>query len=149
MAHQTLSLHPTTSEHIQYWANQSNLDPSAHKWLSLCTNYEKWSKTLGPTRYVLEARTDDTAVGFIEIEILGSYQEALINYYIHPEHRGNGYGKKLMSNSVDWLKQNTKLKVAYGYVDHENLRSLKVLSSTNFLNQGRVKNFIVFSHVVN
>lgn len=146
----TMLFKQATSDSIKYWATEMKKDPSACQWLSLCTDYDKWVNTLGSTRYVLEARVNEEnqPVGFIEIDVLSTYQDAIINYYIHPNYRGQQLGTQLLNNSLRWLRENTKLHAIFGYVDYRNSYSLSALQGSNFLNQGRVTDFVVFSYIL-
>lgn len=82
---------------------------------------------------------DNQMIGYLIFEMKSNHI-LLINIAVHPEHRKNNIGTKLINNLIDKLNSNSRTEIAC-YVDEYNLEAQLFLSKKKFLATRSIKHF--------
>lgn len=116
------------------WANDSGVRNNAiHKEKIEWEGHKKWfaNKILDPAThiYILEANTQD--IGQIRFDKVKNYYE--IDYSISKDHRGYGYGSKIVEKGIQELAKVThEENVFRAKVKTQNAASIKVFKKCGF-----------------
>lgn len=79
---------------------------------------------------------DGKAVGFVTLSYMDYRTQAHLEYYITPEHRGNGYSVKLLNEMKKAVKKDNPRSVTLiAGIKEDNAPSLRAIEKANFLYQ--------------
>lgn len=131
------------SDAVRVWAWRNHeatrryfFDASA---VSLEAHIEWWNGSLlDYGRILLLGYFEGVDFGVIRFDV-NNLRQAVISIYINPELTGQGFGRALLRQGLDWLRSHRpEINVVLAEVVPENIASLKVFQSAGFREHHRV-----------
>lgn len=77
------------------------------KWVELCR--EQAQQGLENSAYIISCYDNDKVVGITRIVWDRGYIAYLSDVIVSPEYQGNGIGKRMVENAIDFVKSNLKI----------------------------------------
>lgn len=91
---------------------------------------ESYDSEKGPFIYAVIRKEDNANIGYVQlVKIEEGYE---IGYHIAKKYTRNGYASEAVNCYLNYLKDNSDLKIVYGVALYENKASLKVLEKCGF-----------------
>ena len=84
----------------------------------------------GPFIYAIIRKEDNKNIGYVQLVTIPEGWE--IGYHIAKQYTGKGYATEAVNLYLDYLKNNTNIKVVYGVALLKNKASIKVLEKCGF-----------------
>jgi len=85
-------------------------------------------------RIILIAYNGTEPVGIIRFDFLeGNTGTAEIDIYVAPELQGQGFGKKILAQGENWVRENKDIKGLIARVKEENQASVKMFKHNGFM----------------
>lgn len=78
-------------------------------------------------------------VGFLEFDLRVFNKNAYITFYVIPQERGKGYGKKIVESAIEYARNEMNLHRLTAEVYEYNLPSVKIMESLNFVLEGKLR----------
>ncbi|MBO8160920.1 MAG: GNAT family N-acetyltransferase [Thermosipho sp. (in: Bacteria)] len=90
-------------------------------------------------KIVLNFMENSDVIGFVTFDMRYFNKNAYITYYLVPEERGKGKGKKMLSFAIDFAFNELNLERITAEVYEYNEKSLKLLEKLGFKIEGRIR----------
>ena len=114
-------------------------------WISLERGYQESLEILTePMREVYAARLSEEIVGFIVVEMMGTFKGYIKSVYVTPEYRGQGIGSQLMNNVEERVFSETPN--VFLLVSDFNSGAMKLYERLGYDEIGEFKDYIKRGH---
>lgn len=91
----------------------------------------------------------EVCIGSIRFDI-GSDNSALISYLIDPSYHNKGYGKIILDKGLEtFSKKRSDVKIVYGYVQKDNIASIKIFEKLGFKKISDESSVLRFDKIIN
>ncbi|MDK2885542.1 MAG: hypothetical protein PWP54_100 [Thermosipho sp. (in: thermotogales)] len=92
-----------------------------------------------PRKIVLNFFDKEKVIGFVSFEMRYFNKNAYITYYLIPEERNKGKGKKILNLAIDFAFKELNLERITAEVYEYNEKSIRLLEKFGFQLEGRIR----------
>lgn len=136
-SHRRFALDPDAARFLGWTVDQARAAPDSH-YEEVVRRFIRGWETGARLSLAIRRRSDDEAVGMVELRPRPTDAEADVSYLVAPELRGQGLASRAVVELLEWGARELGLRRAVIHCDIENIASQRVAEKCGFVLVSRV-----------
>lgn len=142
-AHRRFALDPDAARSFGWTIDQARVAPDSH-YDEVVGRFRRGWDTGTRLAFAIRRRSDDEAVGMVELRLRPAGAEADVSYLVTRELRGQGLATRALEALLEWGARELALRLAILHCDIDNIASRRVAEKCGFVLVGRFGNELRF-----
>jgi RimJ/RimL family protein N-acetyltransferase len=135
-AHRRFALDPDAARFFGWTIDQARTAPDSH-YEEVVRRFERGWETGTRLALAIRRRSDEEAVGMVELQVRPAGAGADVSYLVKRELRGQGLATRAVEALLAWGARALALREAFVHCDVDNIASRRVAEKCGFVLVGR------------